>query len=418
MRSTKTFCLLITMMLALNLLSTAHAQTGYAGMPGAYLHMGVGARALGMGKAYTALASDPTAIYWNPAGLANQNPYQIYVMHSTLFLDTNFDYIGASAPTKRLGSFGFGLVALSSNGFDQRSILNEELGKFSMMDMAFLFNWSKQIFSGISVGANYKVVSERMLEFSGMGHGFDIGIKTKLFNRVDVGLSLMNIISPKVKLANTAQKYPTQFRLGFASKLLSERLVVSADVTKIFNWESTFVNVGCEYQIINNISVRAGLHRGRFTIGTGFSFNHYGFDYSNSSVSELGMNHRFAVKYAFSGFRVKANAFPEVFSPSGDQNISKIKLHVKSRADISGWILEILDDKGNVVRNYSESGNIPEQVIWDGRDSMGALVEDGKFSYRFKVLTVDGQNMLANGSLVSIDSNGPAGFLGSNEINK
>jgi len=26
--------------------------------------------------------------------------------------------------------------------------------------------------------------------------------------------------------------------------------------------------------------------------------------------------------------------------------------------------------------------------------------------------------MLANGSLVSIDSNGPAGFLGSNEINK
>jgi hypothetical protein len=170
--------------------------------------------------------------------------------------------------------------------------------------------------------------------------------------------------------------------------------------------------------VINNISIRAGLHRGRFTIGTGFAFNHYGFDYSNSSVSELGMNHRFAVKYAFGGFRVKADAFPEVFSPSGEQNISKIKLQVKSRSDVSGWILEILDDKGNVVRNYSESGNIPEQVIWDGRDNMGALVADGKFSYRFKVLTADGQNLLANGSLVSIDSSGPAGFLGSNEINK
>ena len=64
----------------------ATAQTGYAGMPGSYLHMGVGARAMGMGKAYTALASDPTAVYWNPAGLATQDPYQIYVMHSTLFL--------------------------------------------------------------------------------------------------------------------------------------------------------------------------------------------------------------------------------------------------------------------------------------------------------------------------------------------
>ena len=33
----------------------------------------IGTRALGMGGAYVGLASDPTAVYWNPAGLSGQN---------------------------------------------------------------------------------------------------------------------------------------------------------------------------------------------------------------------------------------------------------------------------------------------------------------------------------------------------------
>jgi hypothetical protein len=377
--------------------------------------MGVGAKALGMGKAYTAVATDPTAIYWNPAGLATQDPYQIYVMHSTLFFDTNFDYVAASAPTERLGSFGLGVLALTSSGFEQRSMLNEEIGKFNMMDLAFLFNWSKEAYPGVSVGINYKLVTQRMLEFSGVGHGFDVGVKARLFNRFDAGLTLMNIIKPNVTLANEAQVYPAQFRLGVASRFLNENLVLSADVAKIVGWESTRINLGCEYQIVKNIAIHAGVHHGRFTVGAGFSFNHYGFDYSNSSVSELGMNHRFAVKYSFSGFGVKADAFPEVFSPKGEQNISRIKLHVKSRSEVSSWLLEIIDHAGKVVRNFSESGNIPEQIAWDGRNNQGVLVADGKFSYRFVVLTDTGKSLQANGSLVSIDSSGPMGILGLKE---
>ena len=93
------------------------AQDGIAGMPGTYLQMGVGARALGFGKAYTALATDATAVYWNPAALADQNPYQVYFMHSVLFFDTNFDYLAGSLPTRNLGSFGLGMLYLNSGDF-------------------------------------------------------------------------------------------------------------------------------------------------------------------------------------------------------------------------------------------------------------------------------------------------------------
>ena len=37
----------------------------------------VGARALGMGSAYTSLANDFTSIFWNPAGLAQVRQFEV-----------------------------------------------------------------------------------------------------------------------------------------------------------------------------------------------------------------------------------------------------------------------------------------------------------------------------------------------------
>ena len=69
------------------------ASDGGAGQAGAYLKMGVGARALGMGGAFVAVSDDATASYWNPAGLAKLQKDQASFMHAKLKLDRNFDFI-------------------------------------------------------------------------------------------------------------------------------------------------------------------------------------------------------------------------------------------------------------------------------------------------------------------------------------
>jgi hypothetical protein len=388
------------------------AQEGLAGMPGTYLHMGVGARALGLGKAYTALSNDATAIYWNPAALANQNPYQVYFMHSVLFFDTNFDYLAGSIPTRKLGSFGLGLIYLNSGNFDQRNELNEELGSFGINDLAFLFSWSRELFKNVSAGINYKLVNQQMLDYSGVGHGFDLGLKTRFFDRLDAGLMFMNLISPSVKLAYESQTYPMQIRLGGAMTFLENKLVVSADVGKILDWESTMLNIGAEYNFLNNYAVRVGVNNGRFTLGVGFTMNQIGIDYGHKNVSEFGLNHTFAVKYAFGGFGISAKATPDIFSPTGEQNISHINLSAKSRSSIMQWSFNILDKKGNIIRSFSERGLLPEEIVWDGRDNSGALVEDGKYKYHFEIWTLDGETLKDEGSLVSIDTKGPSGTLG------
>jgi hypothetical protein len=390
----------------------ASAQEGTAGMPGTYLHTGVGARAMAMGQAFTALAKDGTAIYWNPAGLANQDPYQIYFMHSSLFMDTNFDYVAATAPTRQYGNFGLGLIALTSGNFQQTSELNEELGTFGLSDMAFMLSWSKVVGSDVAVGLNYKLVTQKMLDYSGIGHGFDLGLKRQFFDWLYTGFTITNLLTPKMTLANVTDVYPRQLRLGLATSLFEDKLLVSTDISKILGWGKLHFSTGLEYHVLSGLDLRIGVNHDRFTMGIGFAFNKAGIGYGAQNTSELGMNHLFAVSYAFGGFGVGAQAVPDVFSPVGEQNISKIELRVKSRSEVSNWIFEILDKQGSIVRSFTQSGELPEEIIWDGRNDRGDFVEDGKFDYRFEVATADGKTYKSGGALVSIFTEGPSGTLG------
>ena len=58
------------------------SQTGGSvGM--SYLKIGVDARAAAMGEAYTSLAGDAAATYWNPAGLARATANSVVLMHNS-----------------------------------------------------------------------------------------------------------------------------------------------------------------------------------------------------------------------------------------------------------------------------------------------------------------------------------------------
>ena len=393
----------------------AAAQNGQAGVPGSFLFMGVGARALGMGGAYTAVANDVTAVFWNPAGLAVQNPFQLSFMHSVLFVDTSLDFLAASAPTERFGSFGVSLISLSSGNFEQRNALNQVTGQFSTRDLAFFISWSKEILPNFSVGLNYKFVNQKILSFSGSGNGFDLGVKAKLFDHLDAGLMLANVIKPKVTLAERSETFPLQFRAGLATELFNDQLTVSIEMSKLNGWSDAILHFGAEYRVMDRLAFRLGANDNNVTFGAGFALDQVQAGYSTSSVSELGSRHQFALSYAFGGFRVGADATPRVFSPAGEMNITRIKLKVKARSAARNWNFIISDASGKIVRQFKKTGQPPEEIVWDGRNSAGSLVSDGEFHYKFDLETVNGKFMTSQGSLVQIDSRGPTGVVSTGE---
>jgi len=61
------------------LANTSHAEVDFDYLHGSDLGMGIGARAVSMGGAFTAVADDASAVFWNPAGLSQLTDNQIYL---------------------------------------------------------------------------------------------------------------------------------------------------------------------------------------------------------------------------------------------------------------------------------------------------------------------------------------------------
>ncbi|MCH9007654.1 hypothetical protein IIA29_06555, partial [candidate division KSB1 bacterium] len=66
----RTRLIIILLMLTCVWGGTLRAQ-GDAGQAGEFLRWGIGAKALGIGRAFTSIADDASALYWNPAGMAS-----------------------------------------------------------------------------------------------------------------------------------------------------------------------------------------------------------------------------------------------------------------------------------------------------------------------------------------------------------
>ena len=76
-----------------------------------FLKIGIGARALGMGGAYSAVSNDVTALYWNPAGLSSSKKNGIILDHQDWIMDVDLDFIGGSYKTP-FGTLGAAISAM------------------------------------------------------------------------------------------------------------------------------------------------------------------------------------------------------------------------------------------------------------------------------------------------------------------
>lgn len=242
-----------------------NAQTGDAGQPGEFLRYGVGARALGMGHAFTGLADDASAVYWNPAGLMSVERKQFASMYTNLFLDSRYTYMAVALPrpfafqapqsfAQRVrnfvvgqhSSFGLAWVNLSMNDFDRRSTDNIPLGSFDVYDQAFMLSWAHETTSTwgiLNYGINLKLVNQAFPGYmspnssstQGWGFGADLGatfrpINLPLIKRLvslrylmpfQVGVAVQNILQPQIGIGSGEKdKYPMAFRWG-ASYALS-----------------------------------------------------------------------------------------------------------------------------------------------------------------------------------------------------
>ncbi|MCS7086127.1 MAG: PorV/PorQ family protein [Bacteroidia bacterium] len=160
-----------------------------------FLELGVGARAGGMANCQTALVSDVTSGYWNPAGLPfSSEKHELALMHAEYFAGVaKFDYAAFSTrvdSSKRiaLSAVRFGVDDIP-NTLDIRDGTGYDFARitgFSVADWAFILSYGQKLETlvpGLSVGGSVKVVHRSVGPFAAAwGFGLDLGAQYRLKN--------------------------------------------------------------------------------------------------------------------------------------------------------------------------------------------------------------------------------------------
>ncbi len=152
-----------------------------------FLAIGVGARALGMGYAYTAAVNDVTSGYWNPAGLMGiKGDLQVGAMHSEYFAGiAKYDYIGVGKRIDTTSAISFSVIRFGVDNIPNTTDLIDNNGNldydrittFTAADHAFIISYARKLkIPGLRVGANAKIIYRKVGPFAkAWGFGLDAG---------------------------------------------------------------------------------------------------------------------------------------------------------------------------------------------------------------------------------------------------
>jgi len=398
-------CWLVLLCAALVLPRGVHAE-GDAGLPGAFLNYGAGARALGLGRAFVGLADDATAVYWNPGGLSGIAQNQAILQHVSLIDQNSYEYVGYAHIFPYIGTLGVGLVYLSQGSAEGRDTYSDPTGDFSNQQLGALLGFGTDVTPTLAAGGTLKLVNQSMASLSGTGFGLDVGLMYRPWPLLNLGLVFKNLVAPAIKLQSETERYPMEMTFGAAAKLLDGQLRADFDVAKNMEQDAIKPRFGMEVTPMRDLFLRAGIDE--ISLGAGYRYSGFQLDYA-LGLQTVEMMHKIALSYYFGGFVLEVVPEPETFSPVGINKVSVLKIHCQTKFEVRLWSLEIHNEANALVKKYSGEGFPPTHIVWDGLMDSTNPMPDGRYRVVFSVEDAAGEVRTAPDAFVNIQSILPLG---------
>ncbi len=166
-----------------------------------FLSIDVGSKAVGMGGAFTSIADDASAMYWNPAGLSYFNTREVYFNHADWIADISFDYFGFSIPLRPGRAIGINITSLTMGDMEVTRYGNENTGEtFQASDYAAGFTYSMNLTDRFSIGINGKYIQQTIASSSARGAAMDMGTIFETPFGFRLGTAISNF-GPKLKMS-------------------------------------------------------------------------------------------------------------------------------------------------------------------------------------------------------------------------
>lgn len=296
-----------------------------------FLNIAIGPRAVSMGGAFIATASDVTSLYWNPAGASRSETNEALFSYSNWFADINYNWAGAMLNLGGAGTVGLSVTYLDYGDMEVTT-LSEQDGTgqfFTANDMSLALTYAYNLTDRFSIGGNVKYIQQKIWNSSATAIALDLGVLflSDIYG-LRIGATITNFgsamqmdgkdllvqhdINPNISgnndqilaiLQTDDFPLPLTFKIGLAMDLVdteNHRFTLATDAIHP-NDNSESLNVGAEYLFYNTIAFRVG-YKSLFldnseeglTAGVGLNY-----DFTN----ELGI--RF--DYAYQNFGILDN---------------------------------------------------------------------------------------------------------------
>jgi len=270
-----------------------------------FLNIGVGARAAALGGAYTSIANDATASYWNPAGLVSIASPQIAFSHFAWYQDMNFEYLSIAYPVSEKLTLGVGTSYLSYGaieGYDEYDNPTGELS--STFDMAVGLSAAYRTSERLSLGLTAKYIMESLTDVKATAIAVDMGATYSL-NRLTLGVAAVNL-GQNLKFDQTEERLPAAIRAGVSMIFFDSKVLASLETVNQIHGDFSVRN-GYEIGFQNKYYLRAGYalypqQEGR-QLGQSLSFGagalvgpaHFDYTFSPQEKTSSEDLHRFSV---------------------------------------------------------------------------------------------------------------------------
>ncbi len=242
--------------------------------------IGGGARPLGMGGSFVAIADDGNALFWNSAGLSELKISQVNMMHTNLF-NTNIAVDIFSYQTLVGNGRGIGM------GFEQ--VNYGELGANARtFTLGYGQNYNSSLFWGLA--GKYHEFSSDSIDWGSTGNSLDLGIIYQVKPYLRLGVAGKNILSSLRWNINIIEKMARTVSIGVALEKEQDYYTFEIDAIKdpSLNDMITKFKFGFEKKLNELLTMRAGWTRsnlaedglGSFSGGLSYHYQNWQVDYA------------------------------------------------------------------------------------------------------------------------------------------
>ncbi len=328
------------------------------------LRFGPNPRVAGLSEAFTGIADDENALYYNIAGLPYLKSGVVSLNHTEWFEDIRMDNITLGHYLSRQFGVAAGFTHMWMPGIEGRDNHNQPIGSIDVSSSVLNLGFAYKIIPALSLGLGMKYFQDKLASYTTSGFGFDAGLIVKTFVAgLSAGLAVQNF-GGKINYDSEDQKIPLTFRGGLVYKLYMPNIKFALDVVKSVDTDY-MINFGIEYVFINQFSLRVG---NKFTtyeaftpsFSAGFNFKkQYYIDYTFINYTDLGGIHRLGFSFHFNRRSTKTRSMAYYDSSKPVNLVPPANVGVK----ISGSELHVSWDRVAGVQ-YNVYAKHSSQVKW------------------------------------------------------